>query len=66
MQQILKVKSGGGIIKFGSVLVNDFWTSPPIKFVHDEISKLVFIYYYLGLEGGGGPKNRSLGIYRKF
>ena len=21
---------------------------PPISFVHDEISKLVFIYYYLG------------------
>ena len=35
---------------FGSVLVNDFWTPPlPINFVHDEISKLVFIYYYSGL-----------------
>ena len=26
----------------GSVLVNDFWTTTPINFVHDEISKLVF------------------------
>ena len=37
----------------GSVLVNDFWTPPqappPINFVHDEISKLVFIYYYFEL-----------------
>ena len=30
--------------------VNDFWPPPPpINFVHDEMSKLVFIYYYLGL-----------------
>ena len=41
--------------QIGSVLVTDFWTPPPqhlpppFNFVHDEISKLVFVYYYLGL-----------------
>ena len=38
--------------EIGSVLVNDFWTPqapPTINYVHDEISKFVFIYYYLGL-----------------
>ena len=42
-----------------------FLTPPPINFVHDEVSKLVLIYYYLGLidRRGGGSKNRSLGIY---
>ena len=41
----MHVFSGGG----GSVLVNEFWSPAPPVFVHDEISKLVFIYYYLGL-----------------
>ena len=42
--------------QIGAVLVNDFWTPqpllPPFNFVHDKISKLLFIYYYLRVSLG--------------
>ena len=44
---MVQFSSGGE----GSVLVNDFWSPapPPINLYMHEISKLAFIYYYLGL-----------------
>ena len=33
----------------GSVLVNDFWTPPPINFVHDHsfLRKFIIIYFFV-------------------
>ena len=47
--QCLKVNAKSERFTLGSVLVNDFWTPPPINFVHDHLffSKFIIVYFLL-------------------